>query len=532
MPSPQPLPERTASAVADEEKPSTEALKPLAPRQDWYEAYQEDDPEHPKQSHLPQVPEIDYAAEQKVLRKLDLYIVPPVLLLYLFSFLDRVNIGNAKLYGMEEDLGLKGSDYQTAVSLLFVTYILSELPSNLVIKQFRPSRWISFLAVVWGIIATLTGLCQSYGSLIACRLLLGLFEGGLFPGLTIYLTLFYSRREIALRVGYLFVSAALAGSVGGLLAYGIGHMDGVAGQRGWRWILIIEGLPTFVLGIATWFWLADDPDSAYYLSPEEKHIMKLRQERQVGYSRSGDFFHKRDMIAALKDWKMWVFCFGQFGGDAMLYGYSTFLPTIIKDIGSWSTAQVQALTIPCYALGAVVYLMIAWLSDRQQKRGIYVVVFALISIIGYAVLIADVTEGVHYFGCFLVALGLYVLVGIPLGWLPANKPRYGARTTSTGLQLTIGNTSGIMAPYLYKDSYGPRYTMGHAVTMALVAMSMVLYAFLSLWFTHLNRVRAKGGEDWKLKITHAESGGGTGMTKSDEEIHEMGDESPRFVYTA
>ena len=115
-------------------------------------------------------------------------------------------------------------------------------------------------------LSRLTGICQSYGSLIACRLLLGAVEGGLFPGAAIYLTLFYTKREIAVRIGYLFVSAAVAGACGGLLAYGIGFMDGIAGQRGWRWILILEGLPTFVLGIPTWFLLADDPESAYYLS--------------------------------------------------------------------------------------------------------------------------------------------------------------------------------------------------------------------------------------------------------------------------
>jgi len=185
----------------------------------------------------PNTLEIDHVAERKLVRKLDLMIVPPVMLLYLFSFLDRVNIGNARLYGLEEDLGMAGDQFQVAVSILFVTYILSELPSNLVIKKFTPSRWLAFLTTAWGITATLTGVVQSYGGLIACRLVLGALEGGLFPGLTIYLTLFYTRREIALRVGYLFVSAAISGSVGGLLAYGIGFMDGTAGQRGWRWIM-------------------------------------------------------------------------------------------------------------------------------------------------------------------------------------------------------------------------------------------------------------------------------------------------------
>lgn len=370
----------------------------------------------------PSQPTINPTLERHLIRKLDRMLIPPIMLLYLFSFLDRVNIGNARLYHLERDLGLSPTQYQTAISILFVTYIISELPSNLVLKKFRPSRWISFIATTWGIVATLTGVVSSYGGLVACRLILGLLEGGLFPGLTVYLTLFYTKREIALRVGYLFVSAAVAGSVGGLLAYAIGFMDGVAGQSGWRWILIIEGLPSFVLGIACWWWLADEPETAYYLSEEERELVQIRKRRQIGWSRSADEFRKEDVIKALKDWKVWMFCFAQFGADTMLYGYSTFLPTIIRGLNAkWTTAQVQALTIPCYATGAITYLIVAWISDRMQKRGIFAASFGVVSIIGYAILISNSASGVHYFACFLVAAGLYVNVGLPLGWLPSSK---------------------------------------------------------------------------------------------------------------
>jgi len=128
--------------------------------------------------------EIDHAAEARLVRKLDKHIVPAVLLLYLVSFLDRVNIGNARLYGLEEDLGLEGSQFQIAVSLVFVTYILCELPSNMVIKRLRPSRWIAFITVSWGIVATLTGLAQNFAGLVVCRLILGALEAGLFPGMS------------------------------------------------------------------------------------------------------------------------------------------------------------------------------------------------------------------------------------------------------------------------------------------------------------------------------------------------------------
>jgi MFS family permease len=190
------------------------------------------------------VTEVDYEAEKKLVRKMDKFIVPTVMITYLLCFLDRVNIGNAKLYGLEKDLNMHGMQYQAAVSLLFVTYVLVEIPSNMLLKRFTASRWIAFITAGWGIVATLTGVVQSYGGLIACRLILGLLEGGLFPGLTVYLTMFYTKKELALRIGYLFVSSALAGACGGLLAYGIGFMDGIGGYSGWRWVFIIEGLTT------------------------------------------------------------------------------------------------------------------------------------------------------------------------------------------------------------------------------------------------------------------------------------------------
>lgn len=185
--------------------------------------------------------DIDHEAEDKLIRKMDMYIVPTVMMTYLLCFLDRTNIGNARLFSLEEDLGLKGDQFQIAVSILFVTYVLVEVPSNLLIKRLRPSRWIGFITFGWGVVATLMGVVQSFGGLVACRLLLGLLEGGMFPGLVVYLTMFYTKKQLALRMAYLFVASALAGAFGGLLAYGIGFMDGIAGQSGWRWIFIIEG---------------------------------------------------------------------------------------------------------------------------------------------------------------------------------------------------------------------------------------------------------------------------------------------------
>jgi MFS family permease len=467
---------------------------------------------------LTQPVEIDPAREAQLVRKLDLSIIPPVTLLYLFSFLDRVNIGNARLYGLEQDLNLSSQQYQTAVSLLFVTYLLFELPSNIALKRYvRPSRWIALISLCWGIVATMSGLVQSFAGLVVCRLWQGLFESGLFPGLAVYLSFFYTKREIGLRIGYLFVSAALAGGLGGLLAYAIGHMHGVAGQAGWRWIFIIEGIPTCVLGIACWWWLADGPETAWFLTAEEKKLMEIRRLQQTGVTEE---FAWRDVRAALKDWKMWAFCCALFGADTMLYGYSTFLPTIIKNINpSYSSALVQVLTIPCYAVGAVSYLIMARISDWSQKRGVYTIAFGVISIIGYAMLISDSGAGVHYAGCFLVALGLYVAVGLPIAWLISNMPRFGKRTTATGLQLMFGNCAGIMSSFLYPKAEGPRFIRGHAVSLGMVSFAMMIYAFMWWFFNRENKKRINGERDARIEDL------------SEEEIADLGDENPKFLYS-
>jgi sugar phosphate permease len=402
-----------------------------------------------------------------------------------------------------------------AVSILFVTYLFFEIPGNLVLKKVTPRYFISGITVAWGIIATLTGTVRSFGGLLACRLLLGLVEAALFPGLAVYLTMFYTKRELALRIGYLFVSAALAGACGGLLAYAIGYMDGLAGQRGWRWILILEGIPTLLMGVITFFVFADDPETASYLTPEERAYCLQRLSREAENTASSRQFHWSDVKKAFTDWRVWGFAIAQFGEDTMLYGYSTFLPTIIKGIGNgaWSNSRVQALTIPCYALGAVTYLVVARISDAHQKRALYTILFAVLSAVGYAILMSPVKEGVQYFGCFLVAMGLYVTVGLPLAWLPNNSPRYGKRTAASGLQLTCGNAAGVMAPFLYPAADGPRYVQGHAVSMAMVGMGAAVYAVLWVAYSRTNGQRERGEEDWKLE------------GKTSEEVAEMGDDS-------
>lgn len=420
---------------------------------------------------------------------------------------------------MEKDLGLTGNQYQICVSILFVTYCLFEVPSNLVLKKFKPGRYIALITMAWGIIATLSGLVHNFGSMIACRLLLGLFEAGLFPGLVTYLTLFYSRRQLALRIGYLFTAAALAGACGGLIAYGISFMDGAAGLSGWRWILILEGIPSVLVGALCFFALPNDIESAYFLTSSERKLLLQIRFREVGQTADGQKFHWADVKDGAKDWTLWAFSVAQFGEDVMLYGFSTFLPTIIRAIGKWTVAESQALTVPVYALGAITYLVVARMSDKLQQRGFFTILFAAVSMAGYGMLLANKGAAVSYAGCFLVACGLYVSVGLPIAWLPGNLPRYGKRTLASGMQLTAGNVAGIATPFMYLSTDAPGYKTGHATSLSMVGMAAVIYGGLMIYYIKRNKERAAGLEDYKVE----------GMTE--EAIEELGDKSPRFVFT-
>lgn len=205
----------------------------------------------------------------------------------------------------------------------------------------QPARWLGGITIAWGLVATFSAFCNTKNEFIACRLLLGLFEAGLFPGFLVYLSMFYNKRSIALRVAYLFSTAAWAGALGGLVAYGIGFLDGAAGWSGWRWIFLINGIPTILTGVVIPFVLPNSPETAKFLTSVERESLVIVREREVGQTKSAQLMNKKDAMDALKDWKTWAISSGQYCLNSMLYSFSVFLPTIIVQTSSeWSRIQM------------------------------------------------------------------------------------------------------------------------------------------------------------------------------------------------
>ncbi|KAL8369863.1 hypothetical protein RB595_000287 [Gaeumannomyces hyphopodioides] len=478
-------------------------------------------PPPPPETETDRVEEVDRETERRVLRKLDVRIIPICVWIYLLNMMDRVSIGNGRLFGLEEDLGLEGDQFQLAVGVLFVTYCLFEVPSNMIIKRLQPARYLAGLVLAWGVAATLTAWVTNLAGLVACRLLLGLFEAGLVPGVVLYFTMFYGKRSIATRLSYFFAASAFSGVAGGLVAYGVGAgLDGSLGWRAWRWIVLINGAPTVLTGFAVPFLLPNSPSTAAFLTEGEKEALALMRERELGgRARNADELDWADVRDGFRDPTLWLFCVTHYSLSNMLYSFSVFLPSIIRGLGRWDSAQAQALTAPVYAAGAATYLVNARLSDRTQRRGAFAAGAMATSICGYALLVAGAGTAASYAGCFLVAMGLYSVGGIMVAWVMVNNPRYGKRAITSGMQLTVGNVAGVASSYMFESKHAPTFYPGYGVTIGLLVLGLACIVALHCIFRWENRRRARGELDWLVE------------GRTEEDVVELGERSPYFRFT-
>jgi MFS family permease len=422
---------------------------------------------------------------------------------------------------MNEDLNLTGNKLNVAVTLFYVTYIAFEVPASLALKKARPSRLIPFFIISWSAVIIGAAFIKNYASLLATRLLLGAFESGLFPCLTLYLSTFYQPLEQARRVSYLFVASALSGGLGGVLAYGLTNLHGANGLAGWRWLFLVEGIISIVVGIATIFLLPDNFETAWWLCEEEKVIMRARNENArlyQGKSATNDVFDRAEVKLAFRDPKVWLNSFCQFCANTCSFGFSTFLPVIIRGFG-YSSIKTQLLTVPVYIWASIVYICISFASDHFNRRAFFMVPMALITAVGYSLMLGlpMTSTSVLYFATFVTATGIYCVVGLNVTWVINSNAGYFKRATAIGLQQTIGNSAGIMAGQIYriKASDG-RYVIGHAVSLTAISIAAIGYATMYTLLRRLNRKREAMSIEERIREIDA---------------GKMGDRHPDFRYT-
>ena len=261
-----------------------------------------------------------HTTERKLVTKMDFRIIPVLSILYLLAFLDRTNIANAAIFGLREDLGLKSTEYNTALTIFFVPYILFEIPSNILLKKLKPHLWLSGCMFLFGFVTICQGLVQNYGGLLATRFFLGLAETGMFPGSFYLIGMWYKRSEAQRRFSFFFGSTSLAGAFGGLLASAIGKMDGMRGYGGWRWIFILEGTLTCVVSFAFFFLIPSFPEDAQWLREDERVFLEARLQSDQGRSAAERPIRFKDVVRVFKDYKIFVGGFMYFGLIVPAYG--------------------------------------------------------------------------------------------------------------------------------------------------------------------------------------------------------------------
>ncbi|KAF2010793.1 retrograde regulation protein 2 [Aaosphaeria arxii CBS 175.79] len=426
-------------------------------------------------------------AEDKLRRKLDRFIAPVMMLLMLISYLDRGNIGFAATQGMTQDIKLK------AVSVFYIFYILAEFPTSILVKRLQFNRVIPVITFSWGLVCLCTGFVQNFAGLIVCRILLGFFEGCLFPAMTLFMCNWYTREELGIRVAYLFVASALSGAFGGLIAWGILHMDGAAGYPGWRWLYIIEGIITLVWAVICIWVVPKNYETAYFLNSDEKAIMRQRAERAEAYSGGSGHYGKAEIKEAAKDIKSWFHGTIQIFVVTILYGFGTFLPIIIRYGFNYSTEQAQYLVIPVNLWGAIVYAIGAYLSDRYQKRFLPLILMAPFGIVGYVILLSPVSTGIRYFATYLIATSCFLCTGGNITWLSVNCAPDGKRAASLGILLTLTNIGGVVSGQIYQSNAAPGYKLGHGWSLGCL-----VFAWCAWWVIFAIYKRREKRKDAKL----------------------------------
>ncbi|KAI0804654.1 MFS general substrate transporter [Irpex lacteus] len=446
---------------------------------------------------------IDKLAEQRLVRRIDIRFVPMSMFIYLLCFLDRSNIGNAKVLNSDtgdslaQTLAITNQQYVTALMVFIVAYSLFETPSNYMLKKFKPSRWIATLTFGWGVMTMVLGAVHSYAPLVVIRFLLGAFEAGLFPGMIYCLTFWYKQDERALRGATITATATLGGAFGGALAYAVGLLNRVNGLQGWRWLFIIEGAPSCACAILVWFFYPDFPETASWLSEEERELAvnRIKGVSSLGHAK----ITWKDAKETLLDWRLYLHYLVFISISVPFSSISLFTPTIVTGLG-YEGLKAQLFTVPPYAIAFLVTIVVAWQSEKRGMRAYGSC--ASLTIAGLSFLVQGVLPSHAFkarYGLLCVSVAFsFAANPLLLSWLTANLRNTGAATLAVPLNVSIAQIGQIVGVYIYKPSEAPAYPTGHGTNAGFLIEGAIVVLILRYMYVRRNRRLEEGERKWQL----------------------------------
>ncbi|KAI9375955.1 major facilitator superfamily domain-containing protein [Aspergillus egyptiacus] len=465
--------------------------------------------------------EFDKKAVTWIRRKNDLCLVPSVALIYLFCFIDRTNIGNARLAGLEEDLDLTGYDYNIALSIFYIPYILLEIPSNMACKYFGPERFLPFLTLCFGICSIAMGFVTDFNSICGVRFLLGCFEGGILPGIAYYLSRWYTRTELGLRLALYVVMAPLAGAFGGLLASGILRLDDFGAVQAWQKIFVIEGIITCAIGLATFFTLSNSPATARWLSPAEKAIATARlNQDHASEQGTNDRMSLNKLLRGVWNPVTLVSSIALLIINITVQGVAFFTPTIVQTIYPDASVVTQQLyTVPPYAVGAFFTILLPYLMGRFDRRIIFYIISMPFLIIGFAIFLGTSNASARYAALFLTASFSMPFVVFTTATVSANTVSDTTRSVGIGTALMLANCGGLVATWSYVPSDVPEFVIASSLNVAVAVAVLLISSGLLLWMMADNRKRDK-----RMQV----AGGGDSSSMEGASMEELEWRHPHF----
>jgi D-galactonate transporter len=393
-------------------------------------------------------PDIRGGSLPSVYSKVTWRILPLLFVCYVLAYLDRINVGFAQLQ-MKSDLGFSDARYGLGAGIFFVGYFLFEVPSNLLLKRIGARKTITRIMVIWGLISASMAFVHQPWSFYLLRFLLGVFEAGLFPGIILYITFWYTGAYRG-RIIAIFSSAfAVAGVLGGPISGWImNDLAGMMGLKGWQWMFILEGLPTAMVGLIVFGYLDDGPATAKWLTGEEKDLISRSLAAEHLASGSNDNQHLTSFRSALTDRRLYVLAFSWFCFICGVYMISFWLPTLIKELGVSNPLQVGLLVAIPFGLSVVGMIATGIHSDRKLERRWHCALPAFVGALALVGLVFSSGNAILSFVLLSIA-AIGINTTVPLFWsIPTAYLKGEAAAGGIALVNSLGLIGGFASPFV------------------------------------------------------------------------------------
>ncbi|KAF9356184.1 hypothetical protein BGX26_005614 [Mortierella sp. AD094] len=447
--------------------------------------------------------------EKQIVRTFDYKILAWIGVMFFFMQLDRGNMANALTDNFMEDLNIDLNTVTLGSTLFTCFFCLFEIPSNMVIRRAGPQRWIPFLMCFWGLSTASQFFLKDRATFLICRVLVGIFEAGYIPGIAIYLTSYYKRDEMAVRLSIFWSTLAVANSVAGVLAYAILQMRGVAGHAGWRWLFLFEGLGTLVIGLLSFFILPEGPTATKggfrvnsYLTDRQEQIAitRLIRDDPTKAETAKGVVSKKHVLKALTSPKIWPNILIGFLGLLPFAPLTVLSPLIIKNLNLDVPPLVSnLLVIPGYVISLLVMTFVSWSSDKHNERAFHGAIastYYALCILSLAVLPADASKLSLYFALIFAMGGQTCWHPVNAAWIAGNTAPVGKRSIALAFYIISVNACDMVSVNLFRDQDTPRFITGFWILFGALLATIVLFIFQRYHLMWINKRRSEKTRNW------------------------------------